>query len=151
CVVLFELLTGRHPFASGQERAAAPPRRICPEVPEVLDRVVRRCLEPQPERRYQTAAELAQALDGSRELCRAMKEMPPAGPLTRAALRHPAVWGGILSLLPHVIGAGVDLGYNALWLSALPAGADLLAPFVLLALSYTAIAFLVTGWLASWL
>jgi serine/threonine protein kinase len=161
-VVLFELLTGRRPFEdpapdlpvrtaladmAAERRAGAPsPRRLRPEVPEVLDRAVRRCLDPDPARRYQ-AAELADALDGCRELLAAHKQMPPAGPLTRAAVTHPmptAIW---LVLLPHLFGASVDLGYNVLWLAGTPDGGRLALTFVALALGYSAAAFSVTGWL----
>jgi tetratricopeptide (TPR) repeat protein len=39
------------------------PRSIDPEIPEPLDHVVMRCLQPDPAARYQTPAELAAALD----------------------------------------------------------------------------------------
>src|SRR5262249_18045077 len=91
-VVLFELLTGRHPFAHPQQdlppeaalgvmaaerRSQAPsPRQVCPGVPAVLDRVVKRCLEPEPGLRYPTAEELARALAGCRELSHAVRRLP---------------------------------------------------------------------------
>jgi serine/threonine protein kinase/Tfp pilus assembly protein PilF len=77
-VVLFEMLTGSAPFAergSGSvlpeqlarmtaERAEARPpvRGRRPDVPWSLDSVVRRCLEPDPARRYQQAGQLAEDL-----------------------------------------------------------------------------------------
>ena len=70
-VVLYETLTGQHPFRSAKQegglgdkmkemarrrRAGAPsPRQINADVPKVLDRVIRRCLDPDPEGRYQSA------------------------------------------------------------------------------------------------
>jgi serine/threonine protein kinase len=129
-VVLYELLTGSRPFAhalpegnvcaglralAAERRAAAPsPRREWPEIPELLDRVVRRCLDPKPARRYQTGAALAQALEGCSEQRRLEHEQAPPGPLTRAASRHPFLWLGILALLPHVLGSLVNISYNAL-------------------------------------
>src|SRR5262249_38815796 len=99
-VVLFEWLTGRSPFPpppgvlpgsdllralAAARRAGAPsPRSVRPDLPAAIDGVVRRCLEPVPARRYQSAAELALALEGCWELYQAEREMPPAGPLTRA-------------------------------------------------------------------
>ncbi|MDQ6626175.1 MAG: protein kinase [Verrucomicrobiota bacterium] len=66
-VVLYELATGRRLF-EGQSEAATydrilhhnPPvmRDLHPGLPDELDVVVRRALEKDPERRYQTAAEL---------------------------------------------------------------------------------------------
>jgi serine/threonine protein kinase len=70
-VVLHELLTGRRPFeadsvmAIGVRIAAGAPaglRDACPEAPEGLAAVVRRCLEKDPERRFGSIAELARAL-----------------------------------------------------------------------------------------
>jgi hypothetical protein len=128
-VVLFQLLTGRLPFEpsvqqgaltaclremAGQRRTGpASPRQLA-EVPEAVDRVVRRCLAPRPEDRYQGAADLARALDGCRELRRVEKELPPGGPVTRAALRHPFLVGAFLILLPHVLGSVVNVSYNRL-------------------------------------
>ncbi|XXX81801.1 serine/threonine-protein kinase [Sorangium sp. So ce134] len=70
-VVLQELLTGRPPFAAGSfmamgaKIAAGAPAGLrdgCPEAPEGLAAVVLRCLEKDPARRFQSVAELAQAL-----------------------------------------------------------------------------------------
>jgi serine/threonine-protein kinase len=70
-VVLQELLTGRPPFqadsflAIGAQIAAGAPAELragCPEAPAGLAAVVRRCLEKDPGQRFQSMAELAQAL-----------------------------------------------------------------------------------------
>jgi hypothetical protein len=127
-VVLFELLTGRRPFervqkaatrvellrdAAGARRIAAPsPRAHRPDVPDVLDRTVRRCLEPDPTRRYQSGAELARALEGCRALRQAELELPPAGPITVATQRRPFLFVAILALLPHALGTVVNIAYN---------------------------------------
>lgn len=76
-VILFELLTGRNPFPVHHgtvedllprmlhERSQAPPalRRLNPAVTPAVEALVRHCLEPDPARRYQTAAELQEDLD----------------------------------------------------------------------------------------
>ncbi len=71
-IVLYEMATGRHPFArrTPAETASAilrddPPaiERARPELPRGLGRVIRRCLEKDPSRRYQTAADLALDLE----------------------------------------------------------------------------------------
>ena len=49
-----------------KRRATEPPvslRQTAPEIPEPLDAVVLRCLQPQREARFQTTAELVHALD----------------------------------------------------------------------------------------
>jgi nucleotide-binding universal stress UspA family protein len=67
-VVLYELATGRYPFGmpsslSGLRkrlwRDPAPPRGIVRETPEWLQEVILRCLEPDPELRYPSAAQVA--------------------------------------------------------------------------------------------
>ena len=73
-VVLFEMLTGRLPFEGDSDVAVAlqhvndappRPRDLAPAVPEALERVVLRALDKDPDRRYQTAAEFALALDAA--------------------------------------------------------------------------------------
>jgi serine/threonine-protein kinase len=69
-VVLYELVTGALPFngtnssSLAAQIAADPPLPISKaDVPEALQAVVMRCLEKDPSRRYQTASELARALE----------------------------------------------------------------------------------------
>ncbi len=75
-LMLFETLAGHIPFDdldSGYAMATArltkpmpPPSQWNPTVPTALDRVILRCLAIEPADRYQTAAELRAALDGTR-------------------------------------------------------------------------------------
>jgi serine/threonine-protein kinase len=67
------LLTGRPPFvrktavqtlAAHLEDIPDPPHRHCPGLPADLQTVVLRCLEKDPERRFQSAEELEEALAG---------------------------------------------------------------------------------------
>jgi len=68
-VVLYELLSGQHPFKreSIAETMAAilseEPRSWGRFVPPALDRVVQHCLEKRPERRFQSAHDIAFALE----------------------------------------------------------------------------------------
>lgn len=126
-LVLFELLTGTRPFErmsnsgerldvlTAQRRAGPPPpKTIRAEIPDVLDRVIRRCLAPAPADRHQSGGELARALEGCADLRRHERALPKPGPLTRGALRHPFRIGFCLFLLPHVIGSVVNISYNSL-------------------------------------
>jgi len=70
-VVLFELLTRQTPFKGITSKDTLskictenppPPGRINPEVPEPVDRIVQRCLEKSPSKRFPSARELADAL-----------------------------------------------------------------------------------------
>jgi eukaryotic-like serine/threonine-protein kinase len=148
-VVLFELLTGELPFpaparglrtcealralATARRSEVPSPRQINPDVPQPLDQVVRRCLDPDPGRRYQTAAELAQALQGCGELRRVERELPAPGPLTRAAVARPFLLLAVLTLFPHFLGSAVNICYNALCIvrSLTPAQQDVFAGLVL--------------------
>jgi serine/threonine protein kinase len=127
-VVLYELLTGRRPFRTAvtgeacadvlrsmaaMRRAAAPsPEADFPEAPEVLAAIIRRCLDPDPERRYQTGAELARALDGCLELRRIERELPEPGRVLGFVMRRPFLWLAVGVLLPHFIGSMVNVSYN---------------------------------------
>jgi tetratricopeptide (TPR) repeat protein len=73
-LILFEMLRGRRPFEgsntldSWMRRAREGPKRLSGVVPGVearIDAVIGRCLEYEPGRRYQSAAELLKALDRS--------------------------------------------------------------------------------------
>jgi serine/threonine protein kinase len=130
-VVLFELLTGTHPFPEPPRRDVPPAealahladvrrrrvpsvREIEPDVPPLLDRIVRRCLDPDPRSRYGSAAELASALDQCREWRGIVQEVP-AGLLTRWLLRWPLLVSLILPVLPHLVGGAIDTAYLLLW------------------------------------
>ena len=69
--VLYEMISGRHPFAKNptatmlaiSTESPPPLARFTIDVPPELDRIVQKCLEKSPERRYQSAAELFVDLD----------------------------------------------------------------------------------------
>jgi WD40 repeat protein len=124
--VLYELLAGRPPFLGEdvldtlyqvREREPAAPRTYCPAVDRDLETVCLKCLEKDPNRRYSSAAALADDLDrwaaGEPVLARR------AGPLERAAKwvkRHPAGAGlvglGVVTAAAVIWGL-VALSYNA--------------------------------------
>jgi serine/threonine protein kinase len=67
-VMLYELATGELPFGNPQTDGGmrqrlwmdpTPPRRLCADLPEWLQEVVLRCLEPEAAKRYPSAAHLA--------------------------------------------------------------------------------------------
>jgi len=69
--VLFEMFSGRRAFSGTSMMAvlnAVANEDVAPlQSMPVLDRIVRRCLEKLPERRFQSAAELRAALEGARD------------------------------------------------------------------------------------
>ena len=66
--VLYEMATGQRPFAKLEQaqliaailrQAPAPPGQLNPQVAPELERIIGKCLEKEPENRYQSAKELA--------------------------------------------------------------------------------------------
>jgi serine/threonine protein kinase len=109
---LYELLTGRPPFAvAGRDRQLAlilqkepaAPRSLDPKVPRDLETICLKCLEKDPDRRYQSARGLADDL--RRYLNRFAIAAKRAGPLTRArkwVKRNPALSIAALASDPAV-------------------------------------------------
>ncbi|MCB2154088.1 protein kinase [bacterium] len=65
-ILFYELITGLPPFCRGSvsyHHQYTKPAPLAPEVPGVISKVIFRCVEKKPERRYQSAVELLQALD----------------------------------------------------------------------------------------
>jgi len=75
-IVMYELLTGRHPFAASNALEAAVLRGKKPQsasslqadVPRHIDLVIEKCLRFDPAERFQSASELARALQSPRAL-----------------------------------------------------------------------------------
>jgi serine/threonine protein kinase/predicted Zn-dependent protease len=103
-VILYELLTGRHPFRVSRgpweqvlehlgaaQRQLPSVRRLNPAVSPAVASIVRRCLEPEPSRRYQTAQELHEDLMRQLEY-RPLRYAPEPSPWERFGKwtrRHP--------------------------------------------------------------
>ncbi len=120
--VLYEMVTGAAPFQGARAQAVlrairheAPPpaRRLRPDLPEALDRIIRKCLAKDPAERYATAAALREDLSR----CQADLASPPAD---RSPAARPAA-------PPHrpvraaMGGAALVFAVFALWLALLPA------------------------------
>ena len=89
--VLYELLTGRPPFRGGSaletfrqilSEEPTPPSRLNPKVPRDLETVCLKCLHKAPQRRYTSAAALAEDLQ--RYSLGQVVTARPVGPLERA-------------------------------------------------------------------
>ncbi|MEO6807789.1 MAG: protein kinase [Isosphaeraceae bacterium] len=127
-LILFEMVAGHHPFADPPEalplietvrrmiadrRAGAASARISnPRVPRDLDAILRKCLDPDPDRRYADAGELAEDLRRFLDN-RPLKFTPEplsAERLAKWVRRHPEVGsvstiGGLAATL--ILGLGV--------------------------------------------
>jgi serine/threonine protein kinase/tetratricopeptide (TPR) repeat protein len=94
-LIVYDALLGRQRLKSGEnamsellgrfQKAPPPPRSINGEVPEALDRIVSKCLEPSAQNRYQTTHEVVAALealtiDGHSRLEASQTSAPPVEP-----------------------------------------------------------------------
>ncbi len=129
-VTLFELFQLRRPFPDlspgtnplhsledlAAQRRAGTPLSDAERSPQtdLLEMVVQRCLEPKPEHRYQSAAELCGALDAARQLHGIRKAMPQPGRLMQLALRWPLTMLVLSVLVPSFLGSAVNISYNVL-------------------------------------
>jgi len=74
--MLYEMVTGQRAFAGGSKmssiaavihKEAPPPSQVVPEIPPELDRIIARCMKKDPERRWQSMADVKVALDELRD------------------------------------------------------------------------------------
>jgi formylglycine-generating enzyme required for sulfatase activity/dienelactone hydrolase/predicted Ser/Thr protein kinase len=104
-VLLYELLTGKRPFRGETDVALLaailrdspePIAHLRPDVPPALVRIVERCLEKQPESRYESADSLVRAMRSCHE---ALSVPPPKPPWRRPA------WLAIAGAVVVAVGA----------------------------------------------
>jgi eukaryotic-like serine/threonine-protein kinase len=109
--VLYEMVSGRRAFQrdTAAESMTAILKEEPPEfqsvgkpVPQALDRVVRRCLEKNPEERFQSARDLAFALEDMAP--GSGSAVPITAPFAPRHLRVTLIWAGLGALF--VLGAG---------------------------------------------
>ena len=51
-------------------------REINPEIPEKIEKIIEKCLEPEKEKRYQSAEELIKSIGGGNSLVKKYKQIP---------------------------------------------------------------------------
>ena len=120
--VLYHTLTGRAPFVGPtldsillqlREADPVPLRRLNPTVPRDLETICLKCLEKQPEDRYDSAAELAEDLRrfaaGEALLARPVRALDRA---VRWCRRRPALAGLITALLIAAVGGTAGIFYQ---------------------------------------
>jgi MFS family permease len=140
-VVLHELATGELP---------AKDRRPLDRVPRELAAVIRRCLELDAAKRYQSAGELAAALAGARQLISARRALPAPGRLGRVVEARPVLALALAAVVPHLAASVVNIAYNAVEVRLTPAQER---AFPWLVLGYNAVAYPLcfgTGCLLFW-
>lgn len=90
--ILYEMLTGRAPFEGETPFSVAlkhksepppDPRKLNPQIPANLGRIVLKCLEKDPAKRFQTAEEILSDLAGAAQAFpTSERSIPPKKPLT---------------------------------------------------------------------
>ncbi|MDH4272949.1 MAG: protein kinase, partial [Candidatus Aminicenantes bacterium] len=123
-IILFELLTGRVPFEGDtpfsvayKQKNEAPPdaRKVNPQIPEDLDRLILKCLEKDKTKRYQNAEEvLADLAKIEKGLPTTERLIVPKKPLT--AKQVTVTFGLKKALIPAAVIAGVIITAIVLWL-----------------------------------
>lgn len=105
-VILYQLLTGQLPFSKDWHRLRAEiesgsfelPSALAPNIPERLDQICRKALNNDPNARFASMAELAEALDRESVVARSVL-LPPAKPPRPRRDRSLAVALGLIALL----------------------------------------------------
>lgn len=71
-VMLYEMLTGQKPFDTDNpvsvavmhmQSKAIPPREVNPDIPPALEKIIMRAMEKDPEKRYQSAADMIKEIE----------------------------------------------------------------------------------------
>ncbi|MCJ7679534.1 MAG: protein kinase [Candidatus Aminicenantes bacterium] len=94
-MILYEMLTGRLPFESTSKKELLefqrtkkppPPSRFNLNIPAALEKIILLCLEKKPERRFQTAEDILEALEHIRKRSKKGRNLIVAAGVTGAAL-----------------------------------------------------------------
>ena len=126
-VVLYELATGQRPYSSSKgktgpegfaeliEQRLEPVstlQKIVPNIPASLDMVIRRCLDPDPDKRFVSAADLRQALDACRVHLRSLHQLPPPPSWMGFFHYHPFISLLLIPTFTNILATIVNWSYN---------------------------------------
>jgi serine/threonine protein kinase len=166
-VVLHELATGYRPYARPHEARDStgddmsllfddrfvevePLNRLCPAVPDSLDRVIRRAVAPEPTERFATATELRTALEQCQTHLQRMRQMPSPPRWLGVLHRHPFLSLLLIATLTNMLATAVNFSYNLVQIVGdfAPAQQNV---FYALVMIYNTLAFPLLVGLTAWL
>ena len=119
--VLYEMATGQRAFIGGSKLSSLsavlykdpqPASQAAAEIPPELDRIIARCLKKDPERRWQSMADVKVALEELRDELDSSHfalAVPPAG--TRRP-SHSRLWAGLGVLAGVLLGVALHVTYQ---------------------------------------
>jgi len=128
-LVLDELFHGRNPHVTfdpnagmadrlrqlADQRRERPPctQVAIPSARKTLEQTICRCLAADPKDRFASGAELAEQLDGCRQLREAERALPPATGIVPWVMARPFLWFALLVVLPQIVASVFNVSYNA--------------------------------------
>ncbi len=135
-LVLYELFTGRHAFGDGRPDVTTtpdPPSSVTEAIDPAVERVILRCLEPDPTHRPATALAVSAALPGSDPLADALAAgETPSPELVAASGKAGGLHGRAAGLcLAGVVAGLLGLAFAGNWVRTVGRNPDLLEPAVL--------------------
>jgi eukaryotic-like serine/threonine-protein kinase len=122
--VLYEMATGQRAFAGGSKLSSLsavlykdpqPASQAVAEVPPELDRIISRCLKKDPERRWQTMADVKVGLEELRDELDA-SNFAGAIPVPRVpSTPHTRLWAGLGVLAGVLLGVALHISYERIY------------------------------------
>ncbi len=99
-------------MAADRRQGSPPCHKGLPRARMTLERTIGRCLEADPDDRFENGAELAAQLDGCRRLRESQRQLPRVPKVFGPILRRPFVWLVVLVVLPQLVASAVNIAYN---------------------------------------
>jgi serine/threonine protein kinase len=128
-IVLDELLRGKRPQLTVDPRVSMvdrlrtladyrrkkPPRatEVVPGARKTLEQTICRCMAPYPGDRFNSGAELAEQLEGCRQMRHAEQSLPTATGIVPWIIARPFLWFVLLVVLPQIVASAINITYNA--------------------------------------
>jgi hypothetical protein len=119
--VLYEMATGQRAFAGGSKLSSLsavlykdpqPASQAVADVPPELDRIIGRCLKKDPERRWQTMADVKVALEELRDEMDFSNFAVAPAPAKPGSKPHIRLWAGAGLLAGILLGLGLRISYE---------------------------------------